>query len=289
MPLMAAPAVLGIRPAIEEDRSKLANLLHFETHVHRHLDWRRPLEWLGAQPFLIVESGDRITGAIACPPDPAEVSWIRLFAANSRGNVNEIWYTLFKAALDRLSALDVRYIPAIPLQDWFRRLLEKTGFKLRDKVLVLDWVPVEKPQDAGTSGAIIRPMGESDLEAVHQVDHLAFSSLWQNSREAVELAFEHSAVATLIEEDGQVASYQISTQSPQGLHLARLATHPKFQGRGLAKALVRDLMGALKKRGENRLTVNTQASNRPSLALYENMNFKRTTEEFPVYVYDLKL
>jgi ribosomal protein S18 acetylase RimI-like enzyme len=48
-------------------------------------------------------------------------------------------------------------------------------------------------------------------------------------------------------------------------------------------------MGALKKRGENRLTVNTQASNRPSLALYENMNFKRTTEEFPVYVYDLKL
>ncbi|MGH2581533.1 MAG: GNAT family N-acetyltransferase [Anaerolineales bacterium] len=286
---MAAPAVLEIRPAVAEDRSKLANLLHFETYVHRHLDWRRPLEWLGDDPFLIVETGDRITGALACPPDPPEVSWIRLFAANSRGDVNEVWSKLWKAALDRLSDLGVRYIPAIPLQEWFRKLLENSGFKKRDKVVVLDWAPAGRTQEEGTFAANIRPMSESDLEAVHKVDNLAFSSLWQHSHEAVELAFEQSAVATLIEENGQVASYQISTQSPQGLHLARLATHPKFQGRGLAKALVRDLMSVLKKRGENRLTVNTQASNRPSLALYEKMKFKPTTEEFPVYVYDLKL
>jgi hypothetical protein len=44
---------ITIRQATEDDRQKLAMLVHFEVYVHRHLDWRPPLDWLGSQPYLL--------------------------------------------------------------------------------------------------------------------------------------------------------------------------------------------------------------------------------------------
>ena len=44
------------RPAKKNDFSELANFLSFEYFVHRHLDWRSSLDWLGHQPFLIAEN-----------------------------------------------------------------------------------------------------------------------------------------------------------------------------------------------------------------------------------------
>jgi hypothetical protein len=39
-----------VRPADLNDHQQLSNLIFFETRLHRHLDWRSPLELLGA-PF----------------------------------------------------------------------------------------------------------------------------------------------------------------------------------------------------------------------------------------------
>jgi hypothetical protein len=41
---------LQVRPAVPQDQHQIANLMFFESHVQRHLDWRAPLEWLGS-PF----------------------------------------------------------------------------------------------------------------------------------------------------------------------------------------------------------------------------------------------
>ncbi len=73
---------LIVEPAEFEDRHSLANLIHFGSYVHRHLDWRPPLDWLGQTPFLIARSEGEIVGALASPPDPPNVAWIRLFAAS---------------------------------------------------------------------------------------------------------------------------------------------------------------------------------------------------------------
>ena len=45
----------SIRKANIRDQQQLANLIHFETLVHRHLDWRPPLEWIGYDPYLVLE------------------------------------------------------------------------------------------------------------------------------------------------------------------------------------------------------------------------------------------
>ena len=63
----------SIRQANSSDRKQLANLIHFGTLVHRHLDWRPPLEWIGHDPFIVIEEDHRLIAALACPPDPKSV------------------------------------------------------------------------------------------------------------------------------------------------------------------------------------------------------------------------
>jgi ribosomal-protein-alanine N-acetyltransferase len=283
MPTMATPAVLSFRPAISEDRSRLANLLHFETFVHRHLDWRQPLDWLGKDPYLVMDSAGRLSAALACPPDPEQIAWIRLFAVMTRLDVGEAWSALWPTAKQQLQAMGVEEVAAIALQDWFRDLVAASQFQHSDNVVVLDWAPGSKAASKHSKKMEIRPIRENDVPQVHEVDRSAFAPLWQNSRDAIRLALKQSSSATLIKLDGQVAAYQISTLGSQGLHLARLATHPNFQGQGLAMELVRDLQQQVINRGNRRLSVNTQEKNIPSLSLYSKLGFNRTSEEFPVY------
>jgi ribosomal protein S18 acetylase RimI-like enzyme len=51
--------------------------------------------------------------------------------------------------------------------------------------------------------------------------------------------------------------------------------------------LLTDLFIQMRKRGLERLTVNTQDDNVISLALYQKTGFIRTGEQFPVFVYEL--
>lgn len=277
-----APAVFPLRSATEEDRSRLANLLHFETHVHRHLDWRRPLDWLGQSPFLVAEQAGRILATLACPPDPPGLAWIRLFAVMTRVDIDAAWQALWAEAQPVLAEMQVQQAAAIPLNDWFAQALRQTQFEHTHNVVVLDWRAGSPVVERAAVG-LVRPMQAEDLPAVYAVDKAAFSPLWQNPLQAVQHAYQQAGYATVLELDGAVAAYQISTQSAHGLHLARLATHPSQQGRGLALALATDLQRHTGKRNELRVSVNTQDNNQPSLALYKKLGFVLTGETFPVY------
>jgi ribosomal protein S18 acetylase RimI-like enzyme len=85
-----------------------------------------------------------------------------------------------------------------------------------------------------------------------------------------------------------VVGYQISTGSSAGAHLARLAVRKDAQGLGLGRALVGDLVHQMRKRNVDLITVNTQADNSASLALYQQLGFIRTGEEFPVLRFDVE-
>jgi ribosomal protein S18 acetylase RimI-like enzyme len=66
-----------------------------------------------------------------------------------------------------------------------------------------------------------------------------------------------------------------------------LAVRPDAQGRGLGTALVGDLIDRILNSGGSRLTVNTQADNAASLALYHKLGFRLTGEQFLVYTYQV--
>jgi ribosomal protein S18 acetylase RimI-like enzyme len=103
----------------------------------------------------------------------------------------------------------------------------------------------------------------------------------------LEIAFRQSAIATVAEINGSIAGYQISTSTQAGGHLARLAVHPEYQGRGIGYGLVLDMLSQFRRRGAHAVTANTQHDNLVSLSLYQKAGFERTGEEYPLFEYDL--
>ena len=274
---------LSIRDAVISDRQRLANLMHFETYVHRHLDWRSPLDWLEHQPYLLLENDNKTLAALACPPDPPGVSWIRLFAVSSEFELNEAWELLWTMAQDQLKSWEVVTVAAIPLQDWLRKILTQYGFELSSNVAMLVWEE-SMPPERLIPAINIRPMNIDDLQPIERLDALSFGSLWHYSLTSLELAFRQAAVATVIEKDEKIVGYQISTGNQLGGHLARLAIHPDYQGHGIGYSLLRDVLEQFKRRGVNQVSVNTQQNNYASLSLYAKAGFRPTGETYPVYI-----
>lgn len=283
--MMITKLNMSVRQARKEDKQNLANLIHFETHVHRHLDWRPPLEWIDSDPFIVIEENESIIAALACPPDPPEVAWIRLFVAKEGISISETWNRLWVRAEEIFSAQPKLQVAAIPLQPWFQRLLAISGFHEVSKVVMMIWdngyIPPAKPSPKIS----IRPMNIDDLAEVEALDRASFGSLWQNSKLSLEFAFRQAAIATIAVIDDEIISYQISTSMQMGGHLARLATHPRFQRQGIGSALLRDLLIQFNQRGAVRITVNTQQENLASIDLYEHAGFTPTGEIYPVYQY----
>ncbi len=272
------------RSATSEDLSKLANLIHFEAYVHRHLDYRLPLDWVGYEPFIILEDRGSIEAALACPPDPPSVVWIRLFAVSTHISPNHAWNILWEKALEKLSSDgQIKYISAIPIYSWFTALLKNSHFRETHSIVMLSRETTPLPETPTTQDVNIRPMTFDDLETVQTIDAASFSPVWVNSRYYLESAFQQAAIATVAEYLGKIAGFQISTATPIGGHLARLAVLPELQGKGIGSALTYDLIYQFHRRGSQTITVNTQRNNPASLAVYHRMGFKLTGEEYPIF------
>ena len=277
------------RLAGADDYSRLAKLVHLETvYVHRHLDWRAPLDWIGDNPFLVLEQEDEIIAALACPVDPPGVAWVRLFAVVSGYSLEQAWHELWSEAYHHLKQIEsVISVAALPLRPWFQSLLESSFFRETNRVVMLSWTRRALPVFEREPGLSIRPLNWDDLPAVHSLDQSAFTPIWQNSQTCLELAYLQAAVATVAEVDGRMVGYQISTATPMGGHLARLAVLPKSQEHGIGTALVADLLSQFARRGILKVTVNTQHNNLPSLSLYQKLGFSLTGEEYPVFQINL--
>ena len=280
---MMARADIRVRPAVPADQRALANLIHFSSHVHRHLDWRNPLDWVGTAPFLVAEQHGELVSAFACPPDPPRIAWLRLFADSGKIPLGEAWELLWQAACQDLAQRGNFTMAVILLQEWLRVILEATGFIRRQEIVMLEWDGLSPAPVVLPAGVSVRGMTPADLPAVARLDAAAFEPIWQNSEEALQGAFPQAMVATVAESAGAVIGYQITTRNPFGAHLARLAVLPEAQRRGVGRALVDDLVRQLVQQAVSRLTVNTQSDNLTSLSLYGRMGFRTTGERYPVY------
>ena len=280
---------LRTRPAVYADQQQIADLISSQQQIHRHLDWRAPLEWLGHQPYFVLENDRRIVAALACPPDPLSIFWIRLFVFESSLSGPSVWSPLWEAARRELTSISGATIAAITTQRWFESILIENGFALAQYIVMLEWNRQPSKSYPVLFGITLRPMNFDDLPRVVDVDASAFEPLWQNSYSALNKAFSQAIYASVAEDESGLVGYQLSTGNPFGAHLARLAVRPEAQRHGIASALISDLMAHVcRDESLARITVNTQSDNVTSLALYEKIGFRRTGEQYPVYVYRME-
>jgi len=275
---------LAVRHAQAKDRMQIANLIYFEPHVHRHLDWRGPLDWLGKPEYWVLEQFGSVVAALACPPDPENVAWLRLLTHSAAVPLEEAWARLWEAAQEALQGRGLT-VAAITTTDWLTTLLSENKFAGNQQIVVLEQnlTPInERPLPPEI---LLRPLVETDLPIVATVDAAGFAPLWRNSLQTLHHGLSQAGFATVAEKDGEIVGYQISTRNSFGAHLARLAVLPGQQRRGLGYLLVQDLLNQTRNAGLSRLTVNTQNDNSASLALYQKIGFRLTGERYTVYTH----
>lgn len=285
---MLSPTNIIIREATYKDRQNLAHLIETETFVHRHLDWKPVLDWIGNGPFLLAEDEGEILGALAAPSDLPETAWVRLFLVRSDLEPNEIWALLWEQTKELLqNKAHLQTVAVIPLHNWYQHILLKSSFRIETQVIMLRWKGVfsQRDENIGKLDINIRPILMDDISAVRLVDSLAFEPIWQISEEMLRIAFNQAAYASLIEINNDIIAYQISTYSSSGAHIARLAVMPKYQRKNIGSELIQDVIQQFMKRGVRGITVNTQIDNASALSLYTKAGFKRTGEKYPVYKY----
>ncbi len=272
----------AIRQALPADQSRIANLMYFETQVHRHLDWRTPLDWLGAPEYWVLEQYGTTYAALACPPDPENAAWLRLFAVSSSISTSQAWNALWEIAQTLLRGRGLT-AAAIVMHNWLEELLRDSGFSELQKVVILAQNGVPFAWQDNPRHLSIRPMTHEDLPFIAALDAAAFAPLWQNSLPSLQFALLQAEFSTVGVLDGEIVAYQISTRNPFGAHLARLAVHPRCQGQRFGYLMVQDLLQKIQAQGLNRLTVNTQSDNIASLSLYQKIGFRRTGEQYSVF------
>ncbi|MCC6188674.1 MAG: GNAT family N-acetyltransferase [Anaerolineales bacterium] len=270
------------RPANLTDRNAVIALVRFETYVHAHLDWKPPEDWLGTQPYWLAECGRRVIGALACPPDPPDTAWLRLFAAVDDVPRGDVWQLLWPKVQIALVNAGVRLAAALSLDAWLGELCQAAGFVEAHGVVVLGR-PRGALRGGLTSPVAIRAAGPADFGAVAAADLAAFAPPWQMSAAVLADAIHRADVITVAEAGSQIIGYQLTTPTQFGAHLARLAVLPAWQGHGIGTALVQHLVDYANRRGYRELTVNTQDSNAASLALYQRLGFTLTGARYPVY------
>ena len=278
---------LTVRPASPADRNAIMTLTRFDERVHVHLDWKPVEEWLGSQPFLLAERGRRVVGGLACPSDPPDTAWLRLFTRVDEVPLTEMWELLWGRAEPLLRERGARLMAVLTMDPWMERLCEDSGFTRTHAVIVLSRARATVPSTLPRPGVTVRVAQPADYDAIIATDTAAFASPWQMSGGLLRLAIERADYLTVAEREGVVVGYQLSTPSHQGAHLARLAVLPEQQGQGIGAALLGEMLDHYHRRGAREITVNTQDTKAASLALYRRMGFAPTGAHFPVFQYEL--
>ena len=118
----------------------------------------------------------------------------------------------------------------------------------------------------------IIPMNESHVAQVAALEKQCFSDPWSENSVASEL--ENPLSLWLIaEEDGAVCGYVGSQTVLDETDMMNIAVHPDCRRKGIAAALIAELVSRLKARGSRILRLEVRESNLPAIALYKAMGF----------------
>ena len=120
---------------------------------------------------------------------------------------------------------------------------------------------------------IIRNMLETDLSAVHEMECCIFSKPWSMNdfRESIK---EEQNLYLVVEEKDEITAYcGLWGVAGEG-QINNVAVKKDLRGRGIAYAMLRDLIERGKEQGLTSFTLEVRMSNLPAITLYHKLGFE---------------
>lgn len=129
-----------------------------------------------------------------------------------------------------------------------------------------------------------RPMQSGDLDAVIAMEQAAYPRPWTRGifADCLEVGYQ----CRVHELEGELVGYSVHSVAAGEAHLLNLCVDPKFQGQGLGRAILRQVLSETKEQGADTLFLEVRASNSRAQALYESEGFNEVGRRFNYYPAD---
>jgi [ribosomal protein S18]-alanine N-acetyltransferase len=119
---------------------------------------------------------------------------------------------------------------------------------------------------------IIRPLGYSDLPHVIAVERRAFTTPWSLAMFVLELSKPSGLCLAAVDGAGTLLGYLVCARYDTVWHLMNIAVDPALRRRGIARAL---LVQMIERAGpEREYTLEVRTSNAGAITLYEQFGFR---------------
>ncbi len=120
----------------------------------------------------------------------------------------------------------------------------------------------------------ITEMNATHVPQVAELERICFADPWSEKSVASELDNKW-ALWLVAREDETVVGYIGSQTAVDETDVMNVAVHPNYRRRGIAEALIVELVAELKQRGSHALMLEVRSSNAPAIALYEKLGFQQ--------------
>lgn len=120
---------------------------------------------------------------------------------------------------------------------------------------------------------IVDEMRRSDIDAVHEIERLSFSTPWPSYAFEQELATNRMARYLVVRRDGRLVGFAGLWLMADEAHITTFAVHPSWRRQGVAHRLMVSLLELSRQIGAQRMTLEVRVSNQPAQALYRRFGF----------------
>jgi ribosomal-protein-alanine N-acetyltransferase len=123
------------------------------------------------------------------------------------------------------------------------------------------------------STTTIRRLTYADLPQVIAIERRSFPTPWSLAMFVLELSKPSGICLAATNGDGGIVGYCICSRYDTVWHIMNVSTSPDQRRRGVASALLADLIGRVHE-DEPRFTLEVRTSNAGAIALYERFSFR---------------
>jgi ribosomal-protein-alanine N-acetyltransferase len=227
---------------------------------------------------LTAWQGGEMAGFVMAHHQGPKAAWLHAFGAapdvslseTGRTLLEEVQRTATRRGITWLGYMDEYGLP------WLRNLLEDAGFRPHGRVIGFE-APLVSPPTAGAQWVQIRPALRRDIPAIARLDQEAFAPVWAYKASIFGNVLDQVASFFVAEGEGELVGYILITQyQKERAHVVRLAIQPQRQGQGVGARLLAEAFAQLRRRGLQRISLNTQEDNLRSQRLYHRFGFRHT-------------